>query len=201
MDLVRDLLDKAIFDGHGREIGRADGVAFESDDDGLSICSIDVGLAVLGDRLHPFLGRFVEGTQRAVWPDAGTTLRVPFGDVAAIDGRITLKRSLSEVNADCRSTKPQSEFTLQRVLGRKVLAANNRTIGRLEELRAERRGRACVITAFVIGAAGLLERLGVGVRLLFGPNTSGHIARSDQVDLTDPARLRLRCPITELEER
>jgi sporulation protein YlmC with PRC-barrel domain len=200
MDLVRDLLDKAIFDSHGREIGRADGVAFESDGDVLSVCSIDVGLAVLGDRLHPFLGRVVDGLQRAVWPDVDTIVRVPFDDVTVTDGRITLKKSLTELTADGRSTGPQSELTLQRVLGRKVLAANNRPIGRLEDVRADRRGRACVVTAFVIGAAGLQERLGVGVRLLFGPNTSGRVARSDQVDVTDPARLRLRCPVTDLQE-
>lgn len=199
MDLARDLLDKAIFDNRGREIGRADGVALESDGDVLSVCSIDIGLAVLGDRLHPFLGRVVEGLQRALWPDVGMTLRVPFGDVGAIDGRIRLKKSLTELQAD-GATGPQSKLTLQRVLGRKVLAANNHPIGRLEEVRADRRGRACVVTAFVIGAAGLQERLGVGVRLLFGPNTSGQVARSDQIDLTDPARLRLRCPITDLQK-
>jgi hypothetical protein len=38
----------------------------------------------------------------------------------------------------------------------------------LEESRAEKRGTGWVITEYVLGSAGLLERLGVAVKLLFG---------------------------------
>ena len=55
-----------------------------------------------------------------------------------------------------------------RVVGREVYAANNRRIGRLHEVRAERRGSTWVIAEYVIGAAGLMERLGLGVRLILG---------------------------------
>jgi hypothetical protein len=89
---------------------------------------------------------------------------------------------------------------LDRVLGRCVLAANNRSIGRIEEFRAERRGTGWVVTAYTIGAAGLWQRLGLGARLLYGAGKRhGYIARWDQLDLSHPDVPRLRCPVDELE--
>ena len=61
-----------------------------------------------------------------------------------------------------RNPSPSSEFRLDRLLGRQVIAANNRPLGRVEEFRAEKRGTGCVITEYVIGVAGLAERLGWG---------------------------------------
>lgn len=70
------------------------------------------------------------------------------------------------------------ELHLDRLLGRPVFAANNQPVGRLEEFRAELRGRECVITAYVIGVIGLFERLGLGVRLLVGRKPGrGYVAR------------------------
>jgi hypothetical protein len=90
------------------------------------------------------------------------------------------------------------ELRLDDLLGREVLAGNNRTIGRLEEFRAEVKGGACEITGFVIGVAGLYERLGLGVKMVFGMGGGGYFARWDQIDLTDPHRPRLTCPLEEL---
>jgi hypothetical protein len=55
-----------------------------------------------------------------------------------------------------------------------------------------------VVTEYVIGASGLLERLGVAAKLLFGRRGGGYAARWDQVDISDPERPRLTCPIEEL---
>jgi len=89
---------------------------------------------------------------------------------------------------------------LDRLLGRCVLAANNRSIGRIEEFRAERQGAGWVVTAYSIGTAGLWERLGLGARLLFGAARSrGYVARWDQLDLSNPDAPRLRCPVEELD--
>lgn len=91
------------------------------------------------------------------------------------------------------------ELRLDRMLGREVRTANNRRLGRLEEVRAEQRCGEWVVTEYVIGAAGLLERLGVGVRLLLGlERVGGYLARWDQMDLTDPTRPRISCPVDEL---
>ena len=102
--------------------------------------------------------------------------------------------------SDASNRLKPGELRLDRLLGRSVLGRNNRPAGRLEEFRAEMRGGGCVITAFVIGSAGLLERLGIGVRLLFGRAPGGHLARWDQVDLSDPDRPRLTCAFEELRE-
>jgi hypothetical protein len=92
-----------------------------------------------------------------------------------------------------------TSIRLDRLVGREVHTANNRRLGRLEEFRAERRGGAWIVTAYVIGAAGLAERLGLGVRLILGTNrSSGYLARWDQMDLSNPDRLRICCPVEDL---
>lgn len=88
---------------------------------------------------------------------------------------------------------------LDRLIGRKILTANNRRLGRLEECRAERSGDTWVITEWIIGSAGLLERLGLGVRMIVGVGAGrSFVARWDQVDISDPERPRLTCSIDEL---
>jgi hypothetical protein len=88
---------------------------------------------------------------------------------------------------------------LDRLLGRIVLTANNKRLGRLEEIRAERRGDECVVTEYLIGGVGLLERLGLSVRLILGmPSGPSFIARWDQLDLTNADKPRLTCPVTDL---
>ena len=92
------------------------------------------------------------------------------------------------------------EIRLDRLLGRKVLAGNNRPVGRLEEFRAEVRDGECVITEYVIGPGALLERLDLSVRLLFAPRQRGFVARWDQLDISDELRPRLTCPVAELQQ-
>jgi catalase len=64
---------------------------------------------------------------------------------------------------------------VDQVLGRKLLTANNRSLGRLEESHIERAGADWVTSEWVIGPAGLLERLGLGTRLLLGNEPRGLI--------------------------
>jgi hypothetical protein len=92
------------------------------------------------------------------------------------------------------------EVYLDALLSRTVLAGNNRSVGRIEEFHAEQRGDYFDVVAVVIGAAGLLERLNVGVRALFGKSRVGKIARWDQIDISDPARPRLTCPVADLTD-
>jgi hypothetical protein len=90
------------------------------------------------------------------------------------------------------------EISLDQLLGREVVATNNRRAGRIEEVRAEKRGADCIVTEYVIGAAGLVERLGVGVKLLLGRRIGGYIASWDQLDITDPDHPRLTCSLETL---
>ena len=71
-------------------------------------------------------------------------------------------------------------------------------IGRLEEVRVEAKGRRYTVTEYLIGPAGLLERLGLGVRYLLGRKGSGYRARWDQLDISDPEHPRLTCSLGEL---
>ena len=99
---------------------------------------------------------------------------------------------------DSRSDPNQPELRLDRFLGRAVLARNSQRVGRLEEFRAETHDGKCTITEYVIGAAGLLERLGVAAKLLVGGRGGGYVARWDQLDISDPERPRLKCGVEEL---
>jgi hypothetical protein len=88
---------------------------------------------------------------------------------------------------------------LDRLVGREVHTANNRRLGRMEEFRAERRGDTWFISEYVVGTAGLLERLDLGVRLLLGLKRGrGYVVRWDQLDLTNPERPRLTCSVEDL---
>jgi hypothetical protein len=101
-------------------------------------------------------------------------------------------------SADSGPSAGSREVRLDRLLGREVLAKDHRRIGRLEEFRVESSGPDWVITDYVIGAAGLFERLGVGLKLLVGRRGGGYVARWDQVDISDPRHPRLTCGLEEL---
>jgi len=103
--------------------------------------------------------------------------------------------------ADSADDTKAGELRLDRLVGRQVLAVNNKPMGRLEEFRAEKHGRGLTIGEYVIGAAGLFERLGVGVKLLLGRQLGGYVARWDQLDISDPEHPRLTCAIEELRRR
>jgi hypothetical protein len=94
----------------------------------------------------------------------------------------------------------KSSFRLDRLVGREVRTANNRRLGRLEEFRAERRGDAWFISEYMVGTVGLLERLGLGARLILGlKRRGGYVVRWNQLDLSDPDRPRLTCPVQDLQ--
>jgi hypothetical protein len=118
--------------------------------------------------------------------------------MAAALGRLfaVLVMKSEDVNTG-RESNP-GELRVGRMLGRQVLARNNQPMGRLEELRTEKRGRDWVVVEYVIGAAGLLERLGVGLELVVGRAGGGYVARWDQLDISDPERPRLTCGVEEL---
>jgi hypothetical protein len=95
-----------------------------------------------------------------------------------------------------------TSIRLDRLVGRKVHTANNRRLGRVEEFRAERRGDAWFISEYVVGAAGVLERLGLGARLILGlKRAGGYVVRWDQLDLSNPERPRLTCAVADLRRQ
>src|SRR4051812_46668043 len=99
---------------------------------------------------------------------------------------------------------PETEVHLELLLGRRVLAKNGKSIGRIEEIRATPRGRGLVIDEYLIGSYATLERLSawtIGRALLrnFGGGNSGYCVPWDKLDVSDAKRPRLLCAASELE--
>ena len=98
----------------------------------------------------------------------------------------------------------ESFVHVEHLLGRPVVSPDGTTIGRLEEMRATRVGGDVVVTEFHVGSSALLERLSV-LAIRLSPHGAsrrswrrGYRVRWDQLDLSNPRRPRLRCPVEEL---
>jgi hypothetical protein len=90
-----------------------------------------------------------------------------------------------------------TEARVERLLGRVVVDAHGRRIGRIEEVQAEREGPEWVVRAYVLGVDGLLERLAAGAIVQGIVGTLARVRRRrrigwDELDLSDPDRPRLR---------
>ncbi|HEU4434682.1 MAG TPA: hypothetical protein VFR51_14960 [Pyrinomonadaceae bacterium] len=90
------------------------------------------------------------------------------------------------------------------LLGKKVLALNGQSIGRLEEIWAKMDRGQFFVSEFLVGSYAVLERLAawtIGravLRVLGAKRDEGYRIRWDQLDLSDPERPRLRCSVDEL---
>jgi hypothetical protein len=90
------------------------------------------------------------------------------------------------------------------LLGRKVLALNGQSIGRLEEIRTKTSRGHFFVSEFLVGSYAVLERLaawsiGRAVLRVFGAKRQdGYRIRWDQLDLSDPQHPRLLCNVDEL---
>ena len=89
------------------------------------------------------------------------------------------------------------EAHVERLLGRQVVDAQGRRVGRIEEIRVERQGPEWVVHSYVLGVDGLLERLAAGsiAVALLGPLAVRRRRQTlgwDELDLSDPERPRLR---------
>lgn len=99
------------------------------------------------------------------------------------------------------------EIHLELLLGRQVLDATGKPVGRIEEVRAEQQGDEWVIQEYLIGYAAILERLsawtlGLAILHLLGAHKihGGYRVTWDKLDLTNPQQPRLRCTLGELQE-
>ena len=89
----------------------------------------------------------------------------------------------------------RSRVTLQSLLGRMVLDCDGVRVGRIHEVLAERDGERCVVREWELGAGALQQRLGVRALHLLGIGYSAEPVRVpwEEMDLSNPARPRLRC--------
>lgn len=86
---------------------------------------------------------------------------------------------------------------LEQLLGQKVVAPDGATVGRLEEVRADRKGEHHEVTEYLIGTGAMLERLAIARRLL-GRKARMMVARWDQLDVSGGSRLQLLCNPSDL---
>ena len=99
------------------------------------------------------------------------------------------------------------ELALERLLGTRVRDADGRLAGRIEEVHARRRGGELLVTEWVLGTAGIVERLSLGpvLRALIGrrlyPQAARHTLGWEELDLSEPAQPRFRGRLAELERR
>ena len=96
------------------------------------------------------------------------------------------------------------QLHVELLLGEKVFAMNGVSIGRLEEIRTEVNRGHLYVTEFLVGNYAVLERLAawrIGravLRVVGAQRKEGYRIRWEQLDLSDPQRLKLMCEVDEL---
>jgi hypothetical protein len=100
VDLIRDVLDSQVVDRNGREMGRVDGIVGEyRAGDPLRIVAIEVGPSVLGHRLHPAIGRLIEGIEHMLGVDKGRPVRIPVSRILDTAHNVKVDFAIGETAA------------------------------------------------------------------------------------------------------
>jgi len=88
------------------------------------------------------------------------------------------------------------EIRLHHLLGKRVTDAAGRDVGRIEEFGIEQHGDDWIVTEYLLGVRGVLDRLGIrGVGQLLGiplPKRAEHRVPWNEMDLSDPEHPKLR---------
>ncbi len=101
MDVVRDVLDKAVVDRNGREMGRADGIVLAiRDGQPPRLDAMLIGPIALGARLHPAISRLAKTLEGWLGLGAGRLVRVDFGDIETFEHKVKVRLSIGETAAD-----------------------------------------------------------------------------------------------------
>jgi hypothetical protein len=100
VQLVRDLLDKAIADRNGREMGRVDRIIVErSAGSPPRVIAVEVGSAALADRLSRTLGRWTTGFLHGLGIVEGQPLRLHVSEILGITDTVTVDRAFGDTPA------------------------------------------------------------------------------------------------------
>ena len=93
-----------------------------------------------------------------------------------------------------------SQMRVDDLLGRLVRDSNDRPVGRIYEMRAEKQGDELVILEYHLGAAAITERVGLSVLHLFGLSQGWDPLKVpwDRMDVSDPHHPRLLGTVKEL---
>jgi sporulation protein YlmC with PRC-barrel domain len=100
VDLAHDLLDKKVIDRNGRDMGRVDSIVLEIRD-GASprIAAIEIGPAVLAQRLHPVLGRWIAALEHGLGVDEGRPVRIPYSAILDIQDHVKVDLAFGDTAA------------------------------------------------------------------------------------------------------
>ena len=97
------------------------------------------------------------------------------------------------------------EVHVELLIGKRVLALNGKSIGRLEEIRTQTiRGQQFVVE-FMVGSYAVFERLAaltmgrVILRLVGMRRKEGYRIPWDKLDLSNPEQPRITCNVSELK--
>ena len=98
----------------------------------------------------------------------------------------------------------KQEIKVELILGKRVRAMNGKSIGHLEEIRAELKQGECFVQEYHVGSYAAFERLaaltiGRAILHLFGAKSEGYRVPWDKLDLSDPEKPRLLCSVQELK--
>ncbi len=96
------------------------------------------------------------------------------------------------------------ELHVEELLSRRVYGVDGGAVGRLEEIRVETRRDGTFVTEYLVGAFAMLERLaawsiGRSVLRVLHRRRAGYRVPWDKLELSDPRRPTLRCPVPELK--
>ena len=89
----------------------------------------------------------------------------------------------------------------ERMVGRKVHDPEGKKVGRIVAVRVDWEGKDCVVRDYLLGTAALMKRLGLSAKVILGMPLK-HEPRSiswDLMDISDPEKPRLLCPLAEIE--
>jgi hypothetical protein len=99
------------------------------------------------------------------------------------------------------------EIRIELLLSRPVLDPAGKSIGRIEEICAEQQGDESVVKEYHIGPLAMLERLSawtlglpISDFLRWGKIGNRYRVPWDKLDLSEPDRPRLKCPVEELDK-
>lgn len=86
--------------------------------------------------------------------------------------------------------------------GRRVRDTNGKVVGRIGEIIARLRGHDYYVEEYHLGPAAWLEHLGISSARIIGWQHGGEPLKVpwQQLDLSDPKDLRLRCTLDELKK-
>ena len=92
---------------------------------------------------------------------------------------------------------------LEQLLGKLVRDPDDAKVGRILSVHAEIEGDECTVREYDLGAAALMENLGISIlRVAHGLFRKEPLSVPwDLMDLSDPERPRLRCSLAELKSR